>query len=192
VRYFKDQYKNDIHYLVNDSIPYAENETAINRINKIYSTARKGRLGYNLSNQIWGLLSNIYNGTDLIPNTLDQYNEFAKRKIKCLSTIISVNHQLKIGIAQKVFNLFMKDLWAWDRLNKRQEKVLHFPLDRQILNLLKDNPWPAWTKIVVEENNFVAGYGIYLDMQRILRSQLRYSSFHTPLELEQFLWHGFF
>jgi hypothetical protein len=189
--YFKDQYKNDIHFLANSDIPYLNEISAIERINIIYSTARKGRLNNNLCNRLWALLSQIHAETNLIPITKSNYDKFAKTYIKEIATIISINQRLRLGVAQKIFNLFMKDLWAWHCLNRRQEKVLHFPLDRRILAFVRNNPWPAWTNIIANQNTFDDSFATYLNIQNILRDQMRHFNFDSPLALDQYLWHKF-
>ena len=56
-----------------------------------------------------------------------------------------------IGYAQKITNLFFKDLWALDRCTQAESALFHATLDARVLAHVKAVPasWKAWTKAAV-------------------------------------------
>jgi hypothetical protein len=170
---------------------YQDENQALDRVRVIYQTARRGNIANETSINMRNYFLEILNNHKEIPGIVNQYNDFASDKIRRVAEIISQNNNLKFGMAQKFFNLFMKDLWAWNRLTIEQESVLHFPLDRIILSYIRNNPWRAWTKVYTTPEEYNNTFSEYLGIQEIFRNQLQYNNFHSPLELEQYLWHRF-
>lgn len=185
----KVQYLNDINHP--DGIPFENDELFLARIKAIYGTARVGGLNNQVAINLRDYLINIYRDNSQLPITSEDYINFIKEKIKDVSRKITQDDNLRFGIAQKIVNLFMKDLWASDILTEEQEKLLHFPLDRIILKLLRESPWVAWTKVYSTEAEFDNVFNTYLSIQAILRNQMQNFIYTTPLELEQYLWHRF-
>ena len=174
-----------------DNFPFQNQYQVLSRIKVIYSTARQGKITNNVAINLRDYFFIVSQSYNEIPNTVNGYNDYAKKKIRKVAEIISQNNNLKFGMAQKFFNLFMKDLWAWNKLTPEQERVLHFPLDRIILTYMRYNPWKAWTKIIAPVDEYNNKFKQYLGIQNIFRNQLRYYNFNSPLELEQYLWHRF-
>lgn len=186
----KLQYLTDIREHQNNFCYKNENQ-ALNRVRVIYRTARQGNIANGTACNLRDYFLTILKNQNEIPGTVDEYNDFAKKNIQGVAEIISQNNNLKFGMAQKFFNLFMKDLWAWNILTPEQESVLHFPLDGIILSHMHNNPWNAWTRIYTTIKGYDIIFQEYLRIQKIFRSQLQYHNFKTPLELEQYLWHGY-
>ncbi|NUN08980.1 MAG: hypothetical protein HUU54_07380 [Ignavibacteriaceae bacterium] len=185
----KLQYITDIKCDAN-IFPY--DQDAINRLQKIYRTARKGNLKEDKLTNLKDYLANIHKEPRSIPSNIEAFDSFAKEIIKEIAIRINGTRKLKFGIAQKIFNLFMKDLWAWDKLKPEQESVLHWPIDKGVLDMVRKPAWKAWTKVVTTENNLNETFNEYLHIQNILRSQLlKFPQFHTAIEMEQYLWHKF-
>jgi hypothetical protein len=102
------------------------------------------------------------------------------------------------GVAQKMFNLFLKDHWALNVFPAQSEILLHLPLDRRILEHLRDqnrpSPWDGpWTKVTVNpqtQANVLAGYLQIQDTFRAYWAQSHISAcFASPIEMDQMLWH---
>jgi hypothetical protein len=184
----KEQYITDIRADQN-IFPYQDD--ALSRIKQIYRTARIVSMENHSAINLKAYLVLIYANLGDIPSTLENYNSFAKKHIKEVASLISHDNNLRFGVAQKIFNLFMKDLWAWNKLNIEQESVLHFPIERTILSLFKYSPWRAWTRVYSTNDDYENTFEEYLDIQSIFRNQLQYYIFTTPLELDQYLWHKF-
>ncbi len=197
---YKLQYKDDLnrkHQVLDvNHFPFQVNDNhAQFRFDKIYKAARSNEppIGDETKTSIINTLIHIYLDRNEIPISALEYDNYAKSKIKMIAKLIGGNtHNYYIGIGQKCYNLFMKDLWAWDKLIIDQEKVLHFPIDRKINNLIYKSPWKNWTQIVShDEVEFELYFSEYLIIQNILRNQLVHFNTDIPLNVEQYLWHGF-
>ncbi|MBA4319938.1 MAG: hypothetical protein C0412_16180 [Flavobacterium sp.] len=186
----KLQYLTDIGEHQNNFFYQNENQ-ALNRVVVIYRTARQGNIANQTAINLRDCFLTILQNLNEIPNAIIGYNDYARNQIRNVAEIISQNNNLKYGMAQKFFNLFMKDLWAWDQLTLEQESVLHFPLDRIILSYIRNNPWQAWTRVYTTPEDYNNTFQEYLGIQEIFRNQLQYFNFNSPLELEQYLWHRF-
>lgn len=96
------------------------------------------------------------------------------------------------GVGQKIVNLFMKDLWALGIIQNPYEKLLHAPLDRIVLEKIKNVPstWNAWTKVIAENKKSVE-IKDYLRLQKGIRDfhQKCPIKFQSVIQMEQFIWH---
>lgn len=179
-----------------DEFPYRSKETAISRLRWIYRTSRRGNIETRILEKIWErVLCDVLANLSNIPDEYHDYNTFAKKNIKKISTLISKGKKVKFGIGQKIFNLFMKDLWAWYKLNSKIKYNLHFPLDRRILNKLNKLPnkkkWKAWSKIDINQNHYESTWKEYIQIQNSFREYFKsLTNFKYPIELEQIIWNN--
>jgi hypothetical protein len=108
-----------------------------------------------------------------------------------IERLLVISHRGAFGIAQKILNLFMKDLWAFSLLPEAIIAHLHSPIDRRILDKFNDIPtsWNSWTQA---EAGFIRAQTIidYLYIQNRLRNLCTNTArFQCPIEMEQFIWH---
>ena len=173
-----------------DDSTYSDDETAVNRIWKIYETTRQGRLSNQRARSLWlDFFKPLLPLLNKLPSKQKSFDEFVIKKIVGLSKskLLPKSQKGKFGIAQKVFNLFMKDQWALDKfLNKSElESLLHLPLDRGLLKKLTDCSWIAFTKVKTTEKSECE----YLCIQKRYRDYWRrVGIFSSPIEMEQFIW----
>jgi hypothetical protein len=168
---FRAQYLNDIGLHAN---PYPHN--AVERIQLIYQTARRGRINRTFALQIWA-------------QQRQPYDVFVVHACLEIETLLVISHRGAFGIAQKILNLFMKDLWAFNLLPEAIIAHLHAPIDRRILDKFNDIPtsWNSWTQA---EAGFIGAQTIidYLNVQNHLRNLCTNTArFQCPIEMEQFI-----
>lgn len=206
----KNQYKKDIE---EEYFPYRNVTSAIERIRIIYKTARVGNVSHENACELWRIFfSKIYQERKSIP--AKTFDGWQKNKVKRLSLLLlgllPKRNGAVLGIAQKMLNLFLKDLWAWGKLPRKIDSQLHMPLDRLILHrLFKMIPekWTAWTHVIFNEKTFEKRYREYAKLQNDARDYhkdpaqykdvvkkrandiLDRGSFDSLIEMEQFLWH---
>lgn len=189
---YKNQYRHDIGW-GESSIPYHDNKSAFERIGEIYKTSRRGNIPESTISIIWeSVFTPCFNSKYSLPSDQQSYDQLALSMTKRLGGILGSHGVYKIGIGQKMFNLFMKDLWAWRELSEAQSKVLHLPLDRGVVNKLRDVPesWKSWSKVEVREDLLQAVCDDYIQIQQALRRYWEETGiFDSPVEMEQFLWH---
>jgi hypothetical protein len=121
-----------------------------------------------------------------------QQNQSNKVKTKKLSRSLAVNGRWRIGIAQKMLNLLLKELWAWDELDRVVVPSLHAPLDSIVLSRFRGVPtaWQRWTKVTCNKDTFDRIYGDYAVIQQKMRGYHdEVGFFDSVIEMEQFLWH---
>lgn len=191
---YRSQYLADIGLAAN---PYPVNP--VDRIQKIYKTARHGGLSPILAMDIWKLhLQPIYVSLSALAATQPAYDDFIVNKSLDIEVMLTAMGRGGLGIAQKIVNLFMKDMWAFSILPAGIEQSLHMPIDAGVLSRLRVIPptWNPWTKAVARgiKSDTVADY---LDIQSKFRLYLAESAWlglHPPIfasviEMDQFLWH---
>jgi len=190
---YRIQFITDIGFPEDAAIPYINNNTAMKRISAIYGTARVGRLSVERSFQFWhNFFSNIWNNRNDIPIVHETFNDWHKEKTMHLSALLGENNLLKVGIAQKMLNLFLKDFWAWQEIPNEVVIWLYIPLDRIILGKFANIPktWKSWTKVKCDEHTFEDRYGEYMTLQDVMRDYFNeVGIFQSLIEMEQFLWH---
>src|SRR5579864_6023339 len=108
-----------------------------------------------------------------------QYDAFARNQIFNLANVLPPSQRGNFGIAQKMFNLLLKDHWALNRFPLHTELLLHLPLDDRVLCKLVTipAPWcnsktgrPAWTKVLVSAANGQQVWNSYQQIQASLRA----------------------
>lgn len=115
-----------------------------------------------------------------------------------VNTALKIESTLKaigkggFGVAQKIVNLFLKDLWAFGIIRTPFETLLHAPIDRGLLGRFKTVPpmWVAWTKAVAGKprSKTVKHYRSLQDQLRVLWSTSPIK-FPSVIQMDQFLWH---
>ncbi len=193
---FQKQYLADIGLFAN---PYPHDPGP--RIASIYQTARRGRIDQTYSMQLWEQhLLPVYANLATIPLAQPQFDAYVIHAALAIEGTLAANQRGGFGIAQKIINLFFKDLWAFHIIGSNIEPLLHVPIDRGILNKLVAVPptWNPWTAAV-------AGNVASATVADYLRIQNQYRAFlaapappgalaplfgrRTIIEMEQFLWH---
>jgi hypothetical protein len=178
---------------------YATAATATRQICAIYK-ARRGSITPQFGGQLWnGFFSPLASQFPALPNTQQQFDTFATTHMLSLTDLLRQNNTRDdFGVAQKMFNLFLKDHWALNVFPAQSEILLHLPLDRRILEHLRDqnrpSPWDGpWTKVTVNpqtQANVLAGYLQIQDTFRAYWAQSHISAcFASPIEMDQMLWH---
>jgi len=178
---------------------YATTTAAAKQICEIYK-ARRGSIKRQFGERLWNcFFSPLASQFPALPNTQQQFDTFATTHMLSLATLLRQNNTRDdFGVAQKMFNLFLKDHWALSVFPTQSEVLLHLPLDRRILEHLKDqnrpSPWNgSWTKITVNpqtQANVLAGYLQIQDTFRAYWAQGYISArFASPIEMDQMLWH---
>jgi hypothetical protein len=93
-----------------------------------------------------------------------------------------------VGVAQKIINLLIKDLWSQKQVAPILLPWLHIPLDRSSLSHidLKQIPhWKAWTKATLDVPTLVEYWQIQLTVRSFHR---RLGVFQSPMALDQLWW----
>jgi hypothetical protein len=185
---FRGQYRDDVSLAER---PYPHD--AATRIRGFYRTstrATKKTIGNALAQEIWeSHLRTIFEGRDRLPPNRQQFDKYLVEKIKSLGLLLAERNKGDFGIAQKIVNLFMKELWAVCQLPEGIESNLHAPLDSIVLSKISGCPttWKAWTKAKAGNPNTVDDY---LRIQEALRKLCEATPrFSTMIEMEQFIWH---
>jgi len=184
------QYLADIKLRAN---PYPKNPGT--RIAEIYGTARKGRINLTFAMRIWTHhLSLLHAQTvaGMLPVIQKDYDDLIVGVALKLEATLSAGGKGGFGIAQKIVNLFMKDLWAFGVIAMPTEILLHAPIDRGVLGRFKKvpPPWAAWTRVVAG-TRASATIKDYLSLQDQLRNLWSPSPIPFPslIQMDQFLWH---
>ena len=192
---FRQQYLADIGLPNN---PYPAN--AAQRVRQIYGTARRGQISTSEAQHLWSKhLQKAFAAPNTIPKMQPGYDAFVVNLALAIETDLVAAGRGGFGVAQKVVNLFMKDLWAFGVLPPKVAPLLHAPLDRRILSKLKHVPstWNPWTKAkTISAKSTTAAD--YLTIQATLRSYLLNPTrpaphpplFGSVIDMEQFLWHS--
>ncbi len=146
---------------------------------------------------IWGLLSPPVAAPALIPNQRDAFDQWAKQMVESIARAYSAVTPHPLGLGQKTLNLFLKDLWAWNKLTIAQEDCLHAPIDRIIYAkfLAPPESWKSWTFVKHSNQNELNVLWVdYQSLQDAMRARasLLSSPAQTiqPIMLEQILWGG--
>jgi len=188
---WKENYRERVAKGESPPCPHLVPGTAVRRIAEMYSTAHVGNMSYVEARKLCeDPFRRLFEQREALPITFVDFDAHAEVEIRHLTGKL----QGRLGIAQKMFNLFHKDLWAWDELRSSQCVVIHVPLDRGVIEKMKDPPnaWESWTKVVAnDEQAFQARWDEYLVMQARYRRLWRTSSFRYPIEMEQFIWGKF-
>lgn len=170
------------------------------RVRQIYGTARRGAIDIALAGQLWvSKLQPVYGALAGLPVVQHAYDDYVVEMSLQIEADLTAAGRGGFGIAQKIVNLFMKDLWAFGLIPAAIEPHLHVPIDRGVLNRLNIVPvtWNPWTAA------FAGAAGAptvadYLQIQNQYRGFLAPPAapdphpplFATRIEMEQFLWHG--
>jgi hypothetical protein len=168
------------------------------RIQQIHGTSRK-KISRPVANKIWDPnLKDIYGKKISLPTSQPAFDDFIVDTALKIYGSLPVSKGKTFGVAQKVINLFLKDLWALGLIPPKTEPFLHIPIDRGVLDKLKKVPltWKAWTKAHATNSSCLA-VSEYLDIQKTYRDFLANPAapgmhppiFKTVIELDQFLWH---
>lgn len=175
---------------------YTSWQTAVFQIQGLYITARRGRLSTSIGAQLWTqFFSPLRVQLGTLPCSQQPYDSFAISQILALAGLLRQHQRGDFGIAQKMFNLFIKDHWALGALPPQSEAFLHLPLDSGIVHKLSHLPssWSAWTKVVVTPTTQQQIVNDYLQIQATYRNYWQrvnatVQRFNSPLEMEQLLW----
>jgi hypothetical protein len=180
------------------SATYGSATSAVERICEIYHTARKGRLSTAHGTQLWtAFFTPLLRQLSAFPKSQIHYDKLAIRRMERLANLLRSNGLGDFGIAQKMYNLFLKDHWALNAFPSQIENLLHLPLDRITLSKFKKPPapWTAWTKIKITSANRKQVLGAYAQIQKSFRAYWKHLKikrirrFASPIEMEQFIWH---
>lgn len=191
---FRAQYLADIGLAVN---PYPAG--AALRVQSIYQTARKGRIAGSFAAALWVThLQPVFVGVGAIPVAQPGFDNLIVTTALAIEATLAAAGRGGFGIAQKIVNLFMKDLWAFRLLPPAVEPLLHVPIDRGMLGKLRVIPatWNPWTSAVAG-GPMAATVADYLGIQQAYRGHLAAPAtpaasppvFASVIEMEQFLWH---
>jgi hypothetical protein len=185
---FKQQYRNDINW---EECPYRVD--APKRIKNIYGTSTRatGRtINHEFAGIIWKRhLKPIFDNRHRLPSDRQASDVFLIKRMQSLRRTLFNHDTSDFGISQKIINLFMKDLWAFNELPNCVELNLHAPLDRTMVEKLSSPPktWKAWTKATLTNPNTVSDYQSIQQALRQLCAET--TGFHMLIEMEQFIWH---
>jgi hypothetical protein len=165
------------------------------RIAAIYGTARRGRISSSLATDLWkrhfaGIHSLVTTGS--LPATHAAFNDWLVTEALKLASILKAHGKGDFGIAQKMMNLFLKDLWGFGVIRTPIETLLHAPIDRRVLTKFAVIPttWNPWTKATATSKASKTVED-YLMLQNGLRNLWNTSPIPFPsvIQMEQFLWH---
>ncbi len=187
------------------SWPYEAEDSALERLWKIFRTGNVGRFkrqpfftpptGAAGMGSIRVLLSPFATDRTRIPDSRRDFDEWAREKVELIAKAYSDQAPYPLGIAQKTLNLFLKDLWTWNKLTDAQEECLHAPIDRIIIQKFKKPPrsWMSWSLVKwTTPEEFTALWGDYIKLQELLRARAELLSTPAaklqPIMLEQILW----
>ena len=191
---FKSEYLADVGIT---PTTYTTAATATRQICAIYK-ARRGSITFQFGGQLWnGFFSPLASQFPALPNTQQQFDTFATTHMLSLAALLRQNNARDdFGVAQKMFNLFLKDHWALDVFSPQSELLLHLPLDRRVLEHLKNqnrpSPWDGnWTMVAVNPQTQAHVLGSYLQIQETFRAYCQHIAprFASPIEMDQMLWH---
>src|SRR6266436_5566852 len=122
------------HYLATIGLQpntYNNQNTAVERIVAIYGSAREGTLRQQTADVRWNeFFDPLRNRFPNVPATQQNCDQFAIDKIATLANLLRHHRKGDFGIAQKMFNLFLKDHWALNLIPAPAQSLLHIPLDR--------------------------------------------------------------
>ena len=141
---FRKQYQDDVGL---KSDPYLTNPEK--RIQEILAMGRKPLLSgiAKKGKKIWSAhLGSIYRKKTKLPKSQAKCDDFIVKLIWKISCALSPRKKDKpFGVAQKIVNLFFKDLWAFGHISAPIDSFLHIPIDRGVLGKLKKAPstWSA-------------------------------------------------
>jgi hypothetical protein len=187
---FRLQFKKDTNQ---NKIAYQNVQTAPQRISKIYGTARIGRLSNQHAVEMWiEYFAPIWEKRTKIPAKRKHFEDWIRREIRHLAEYLGSRRRLKIGLAQKFLNLFLKDLWAFYEVEEKVSGLFHIPLDRILLGKITEysDNWKSWTKVMVtNDDKFNARYSEYIGIQNAFRSYVHNLDGFSALDLEQLFWH---
>ena len=120
------------------------------------------------------------------------YDDLIVTEALGVEVLLSANGKGGFGIAQKIVNLFIKDLWGFGVIGMPSEEHLHAPVDRRVLGKFSNVPrdWIPWTKVLAGSPS-CATITSYLGIQKQLRDLWMASPIRFPsvIQMEQFLWH---
>jgi hypothetical protein len=191
---FKSEYLVDVGITAQT---YTVTATAIWRICSIYKT-RRGSISNQFGGHLWnGFFSPLASQFHALPNTRHLYDTFATTHMLRLAALLRQNSTRDdFGVAQKMFNLFLKDHWALNVFSPQSELLLHLPLDRIILGHLssqnRPSPWDGnWTMVTVNPQTQANVLSTYVQIQETFRAYCQHIAprFASPIEMEQMLWH---
>lgn len=166
------------------------------RIAAIYGTARRGRISSAFAAKLWqnhfnGIHSLIVGGR--LPATQPAFDNWWTDEALKLTISLRVQGKADFGIAQKMMNLFLKDLWAFGLIQMPIEAHLHAPIDRRVLAKFTAPPatWSSWTKATASTSACPTVLEYFL-LQQALRGYRRSSpiAFPSVIQMEQFFWHS--
>jgi hypothetical protein len=176
---------------------YAVEDTAIERIRSLYGTARQGALNQQGAASLWqSFFFPLLPECQHLPQAVEGYDAFAVKQICSLARLLRERNLLRqrtlgdFGIAQKMFNLFIKHHWALDVFPRNTELCLHLPLDKRVLSKLRNCPgtWKTWTRAQDSRDT----RRDYRTIQNAFRREWnRLQLFGSPIEMEQFIWYSF-
>ena len=186
---FRLQYQEDTSQ---SEVAYTTAQSAGRRIADIHGTSRK-KISRERGGELWQeFFEGLWNEREHIPGTREDFENWIRTNIRKLSEILGGENELKIGLAQKFVNLFLKDLWAFQEVSEDTSELFHIPLDAIVLACFTDysENWKSWTKVVaVDDTRFDCRYRDYMDIQMAHRRYAADFGFLKPLELEQLFWH---
>jgi hypothetical protein len=166
------------------------------RIAAIYGTARRGRISKAFASQLWqnhfnGIRSLIVGGR--LPAAQPAFDNWWTGEALKLTVSLRAQGKGDFGIAQKMMNLFLKDLWAFGLIQMPIEAHLHAPIDRRVLGKFAAVPttWNPWTKASASTRACPTVRDYFL-LQQALRNYWRSSPivFPSVIQMEQFFWHS--
>jgi len=165
----------------------------LGRVQALYPTSRRGRIGRSLAKEIWYavlLPLHMRAVAEVLPGSQRAFDRLVLQSSLAIAALLK--ERGGFGLGQKMVNLFFKDLWALGLIGPATEKLLHAPLDRIVLGKIKQPPatWDAWSRV---EADSAADQGVrdYLAIQAKLRQYARKSPvpFGSLIQMEQFIWH---
>jgi hypothetical protein len=166
------------------------------RIPAIYGTARRGRISNAFAAQFWqnhfnGINSLIVGGS--LPAAQSSFDSWWSDEALKLTASLRAQGKGDFGVAQKMMNLLLKDLWAFGLIRMPIEEHLHAPIDRRVLAKFSVTPttWNPWTKASAYTSACPTD-GDYLQLQQARRDYWRSSPivFPSVIQMEQFSWHS--
>jgi hypothetical protein len=191
---FRAQYLADVGLTAN---PYPL--APADRIREVYRTTRRGNISHALAIHLWNAhLQPIYAALARVPAMQAGYDNWFVQTALAIETTLAAEARDGFGAAQKILNLFMKDMWAFRLTPPAVEPLLHAPIDRGILSKLRQIPatWNPWTEAVAGAAA-TATVTDYLGIQQAYRAFLAAPAgpgvhlpvFGTVIDMEQFIWH---
>jgi hypothetical protein len=166
------------------------------RIAAIYGTTRRGRISKAFASQLWqshfkGIHSLIVGGR--LPAVQPAFDNWWTGEALKLTVSLRAQGKGDFGIAQKIMNLFLKDIWAFGLIRMPIEEHLHAPIDRRVLAKFSVIPttWNSWTKATASTSTCPTVRDYFL-LQQALRDYWRSSPivFPSVIQMEQFFWHS--